>query len=618
MSIEDRDWFRKDSERRRKQIEMDEKEDLRRKRQMGADAMWNEVEPSKKTVDQQPTSRPKSTYVDRRKIYSTLKRIPGYKKILSDCIIQNHEDRVQFDYLLIHEAGLFLFRICDDYRVVQAENGAHNWIVEDYTSLGYSRYQERPTIQLEKDHAVFDNAVRNITHVKSFAYLVFPKSGGLDMVSGNHNQLTTDRNLLATLKSDIQYYGHAYNKQEIDYLYSIITSTLSPSTSSRKTVYSPPSRVKKGRSPFWMRMIQVIGAVAVAAVVFLIIANSEWGSTFLQQNKIQLPSFQLPSAAEKAAEQRAEARSNPTSNTAVIPPNLVYDKSTQEEYDHFAKEYGLAAVEKGKDGSLTLSSDSNIMHANVDALVAVLSKKCGESGYIHLSSISVNEDHTIFTIVVNDVNISAEEKQVVTDLFLMAGLEAVQTDMKAQNIRVETANKLGAILSTRDTNPDSNAPLQAASASVTPTPASQAIHISSSRILKEPSYEGTCPFTIVLPSGDKDYYIYLKYLEPSEKSVTDRDKISSGDIDDVAIYIKATETFSCKVPVGVYQLFYTLGDTWYGPDEQFGTGSPTYKSDDLLEFYNEGNRWMGHTIELRPVRNGNLDRTRISRSEFPS
>ena len=146
----------------------------------------------------------------------------------------------------------------------------------------------------------------------------------------------------------------------------------------------------------------------------------------------------------------------------------------------------------------------------------------------------------------------------------------------------------------------------------------EAASFSSSKIVKEPSYEGTCPFSVILPNGDKDYYIYLKYLKPSSKSATDRNRITNDSVDDVAMYIKAHDNFSCQVPVGVYKLYYTLGDTWYGTEERFGIGAPTYTSEDLLEFYNDGQRWQGHTIELRPVTNGNLDRTKIPRSEFPA
>lgn len=42
--------------------------------------------------------------------------------------------------------------------------------------------------------------------------------------------------------------------------------------------------------------------------------------------------------------------------------------------------------------------------------------------------------------------------QIVTDLFLMAGLEAVQTNHNIDDIRVETKNKLGGVISTRNTD----------------------------------------------------------------------------------------------------------------------------------------------------------------------
>ena len=159
MSIQDRDWYRRDYEKRRKRIEENEKEELRKKRQIGIDAMWNEVEPSRKTSDEKGESRPKWAHADKRMILSALKRVRGYKKILTDCTIENQGNSVFFDFILIHEAGLFAIRICDDYRIVRADGSAKYWTVEDYTRLGYSRYQERPTIQLEKDHAFLDQAI---------------------------------------------------------------------------------------------------------------------------------------------------------------------------------------------------------------------------------------------------------------------------------------------------------------------------------------------------------------------------------------------------------------------------------------------------------------------------
>ena len=366
----------------------------------------------------------------------------------------------------------------------------------------------------------------------------------------------------------------------------------------------------------------MLGVLAVLAVVLLVIANTEWGSSFMKEKDIRFPSIHLPSLTRKTEKPTEVARANPTSSTALIPSYLVYDGSTQAELDHFAAEYGMTYVKKETDGSLTLSSEKNLIHANVDALVATLTKQCGQPGYSHFSSVSVNEDYTVFTIVVNDVNMSNEEKQVVSDLFLMAGLQAVQTEQAVQNIRVERVNMLGSLISGENTNTEPKAEQKPAAATPTPTPTSTVTvemkTISSSKIVKEPSYEGTCPFSVILPNGDKDYYIYLKYLKPSSRSATDRNRITNDSVDDVAVYIKAHDNFSCQVPVGVYKLYYTLGDTWYGTEERFGIGAPTYTSEDLLEFYNNGQSWVGKTIELRPVTNGNLDRTKIPGSEFPT
>ena len=362
----------------------------------------------------------------------------------------------------------------------------------------------------------------------------------------------------------------------------------------------------------------MLGVLAVLAVVLLVIANTEWGSSFMKEKDIRFPSIHLPSLTRKTEKPTEVARANPTSSTARIPSYLVYDGSTQAELDHFAAEYGMTYVKKETDGSLTLSSEKNLIHANVDALVATLTKQCGQPGYSHFSSVSVNEDYTVFTIVVNDVNMSNEEKQVVSDLFLMAGLQAVQTEQAVQNIRVERVNMLGSLISRENTNAERKAEQKPALADPIPKSTVEAASFSSSKIVKEPSYEGTCPFSVILPNGDKDYYIYLKYLKPSSRSATDRNRITNDSVDDVAVYIKAHDNFSCQVPVGVYKLYYTLGDTWYGTEERFGTGAPTYTSEDLLEFYNNGQSWVGKTIELRPVTNGNLDRTKIPGSEFPT
>ena len=85
--------------------------------------------------------------------------------------------------------------------------------------------------------------------------------------------------------------------------------------------------------------------------------------------------------------------------------------------------------------------------ADVDALVARISEKCSEPGwYYHFLSISANDDQTVFSIVVNERNLSENEKQTVTDLFLTAGLSAVQSGKNPTGIRIEFLNQMGDLL----------------------------------------------------------------------------------------------------------------------------------------------------------------------------
>ena len=83
----------------------------------------------------------------------------------------------------------------------------------------------------------------------------------------------------------------------------------------------------------------MLGVLAVLAVVLLVIANTEWGSSFMKEKDIRFPSIHLPSLTRKTEKPTEVARANPTSSTALIPSYLVYDGSTQAELDHFAAEY---------------------------------------------------------------------------------------------------------------------------------------------------------------------------------------------------------------------------------------------------------------------------------------
>ena len=200
-------------------------------------------------------------------------------------------------------------------------------------------------------------------------------------------------------------------------------------------------------SKSFMTVLQAIGILAALGVLFAI-------SYYLVQDMPFHPLSDLLSKPSGSSVSQYETINTDSAAKVeiTIPANLVYDGSTQAEHDRFAQEYGLVSIKRRYDGSVTLTSATKIPQGNVNALVATLSEKCGKSGYPHFVSVSVNEDLTVFTITVIDVNMSEDEKQAITDLFLIAGLHAVQTGQNVQNLRVETVNMYGDIIGSRNTN----------------------------------------------------------------------------------------------------------------------------------------------------------------------
>jgi len=143
-----------------------------------------------------------------------------------------------------------------------------------------------------------------------------------------------------------------------------------------------------------------------------------------------------------------------TGNTVVIPAQLVYVGSSPEEIDHYAEEYALKSVTIEADGSAKVLAETTVPSADVDALVAKITEKCSEPGwYFHFLSISANNDQTVFSIVVNELTMSDKEKQTVTDLFLTAGIHAVQSGQKAENLRIDLLNQVGDLVGTIITGP---------------------------------------------------------------------------------------------------------------------------------------------------------------------
>lgn len=137
--------------------------------------------------------------------------------------------------------------------------------------------------------------------------------------------------------------------------------------------------------------------------------------------------------------------------------------------------------------------------------------------------------------------------------------------------------------------------------------------------------EGVAPFSVET-AGTGGYYIVLDPLEltiPSSASDDLRERYdlwaeAQEELDNYIIfYVRAGYDVEIDVPLGEYEVYYATGDQWCGEDELFGSYTAYYKCDELFEFTETDDSYLGWTLQLEAVYNGNLDTEQIAASDFP-
>lgn len=109
------------------------------------------------------------------------------------------------------------------------------------------------------------------------------------------------------------------------------------------------------------------------------------------------------------------------------------------------------------------------------------------------------------------------------------------------------------------------------------------------------------PFSIST-SGPGYYYIKLV------------DAVSGKDA--FVLFIHSGIPVEVDVPLGRYELRYAAGTTWYGIEHMFGYDTVYSKSTSPLDFTFDGSRYVGNSVTLYLVRNGNMRTTRINKENF--
>lgn len=121
-------------------------------------------------------------------------------------------------------------------------------------------------------------------------------------------------------------------------------------------------------------------------------------------------------------------------------------------------------------------------------------------------------------------------------------------------------------------------------------------------ILKYPTAKREAPLTIHT-SGDGYYFFTLVKAGSNERYMN--------------FFAHAGETVDIDVPIGVYNIYYAKGDTWYGLNDLFGEDTKYYRLDDLFVFSDDDGDYNGWELTLTPVVDGNLDTESVSPDDFP-
>lgn len=144
-------------------------------------------------------------------------------------------------------------------------------------------------------------------------------------------------------------------------------------------------------------------------------------------------------------------------------------------------------------------------------------------------------------------------------------------------------------------------------------------------IVKDTKEEKLAPLT-VKTSGTSDYYIALRCIDSpgSNISVTETSTgktWSSIRSYDMTFYVIGGKTAEILVPLAGYEIYYAVGNTWYGNIKKFGEDTQYYKCEDTFLFEeqwdDEGMYYSGWTITLYAVPGRNMASDEIPASEFP-
>ncbi len=156
------------------------------------------------------------------------------------------------------------------------------------------------------------------------------------------------------------------------------------------------------------------------------------------------------------------------------------------------------------------------------------------------------------------------------------------------------------VLNTLDTTeieaPAPTAPQQVAKPSIPEKPLPR-----TGSVCKHIADESVAPFQIKAAQGSH-YLVKLVDAYGSKPVLT--------------VFVRSGTTVEIKVPLGLYEVRYASGETWYGYEYLFGPATVYSKAEKTFTFEMVDNQVSGYTITLYKVAHGNLHTKGIKPEEF--
>lgn len=378
--------------------------------------------------------------VNRRKVLSILKSLPGYKKIMQDCTIYNYDEKVHFDYIVIHESGIFLFQLYELYRILEGNDKMRYWTGEDWNRDGSIVTIERPVTRLEKDHNIFDQVLRKYTFTKSFAFLIFPADGGLERVKSSYlDQMFTVPRMGAVLVHTINDYGHAYDDSDIDKIFDILSDLVKHEELSPKAHEN--NEIKRSSPSSFIRIFSALILIAAVTLSIFYILTKRNQSTYLPAIPTYQPSSTISTPVNKA---------NSVLSLSSVYGSL-FETCSQSELDQIAAVIGCRGINRQPDGTIQIELDDNsntqVIDAANSAFTEIITQLFNANSLPDFTSIRI-DNHSQFTVFVTSQQQNSNESVIIEEMLRLGVLYAVLENRKPDSFSIVILSQDGQKLNT--------------------------------------------------------------------------------------------------------------------------------------------------------------------------